>query len=206
MKAIDFINSNAKYRDILYSRWEQMRNRCNAPSNPAYKDYGGRGIKVCDEWDNTRYGFVAYYAWAMQNGFKPKLSIERKDVNGNYEPNNCEWIPLKEQVHNRRCSIRIWDEDKYISMKTYCNLHKDTNPYPKALRYVKKGMPPYIALYHNFTDYVGKAWMHIHKYDLYFYMYQILQEHPNIVEDVSIPVTKYIHKYLSTYIENYNED
>lgn len=201
MKAIDFINPNAKYRDILYSRWKQMRSRCNEPSNPHYKDYGGRGIKVCDEWDNTRYGFVAYYAWAMQNGFKPKLSIERKNVNGNYEPSNCEWIPLKEQVHNRRCSIRIWDNDKYISMRTYCNLHENTNLYQNCLRWVKeKNIPPYIALYYKFDCYVTNWWLYDHRDELSTILYNILTEHPNLIEDNNISLDTYIHNYLKPYI------
>ena len=206
MKAIDFINPKAKYRDILYSRWVGIRERCNQPSDPNYKNYGGRGIKVCSLWNDSKYGFANFYSWAMCKHFLPELTIERIDFNGNYEPSNCCWIPRKDQIHNRRCSIRIWDNDKYISMKTYCNLHKDTNPYSNALRWIKKGVPPYIALYHKFTDSINKAWLHIHKYDLYSYTYQILHEHPNLIEDTDIQLDKYVHKYLYNHIEDYKEE
>ena len=67
MKTLNYISSQAPNRTILYTRWNSMRNRCYNKNNPAYKHYGGRGIKVCDEWNKCPYGFVAFYAWAMQN-------------------------------------------------------------------------------------------------------------------------------------------
>lgn len=200
MKAIDIINSKAKYRDILYSRWEQMRSRCNNPSDPNYKNYGERGIKVCAEWDCSKYGFVAYYAWAMQNGFKPKLSIERKDVDGNYKPSNCEWIPPADQIHNRRCSIRIWDNDKYISMKTYCDIHKDTNSYDKCLRLVHKGVPPILALYYQFNFIVTNDWRKNIVGSLYDIILPIVQKHPSLVSDKSISLEKWVETYVSSFI------
>ena len=197
MRTIDLINPSAKYRDKLYSRWEQIRDRCNNPSHPSYKDYGGRGIKVCDEWNCTKYGFVAFYAWAMQNGFESKLSIERMDVDGNYEPSNCRWIPLADQVHNRRCSIRIWDNDRYISMKTYCNIHLDTNPYQNCLRWVReKGIPPYIAMYHNFDCYVTDWWLYSHKEDLLDIMLDIISAHPNLIDNKDISIERWADNYL----------
>jgi hypothetical protein len=78
-----------------------MKQRCNNPNNQKYKDYGDRGIKLCDEWLNS---FEAFYDWAIANGYADGLSIDRKDVNGNYEPSNCRWATMVEQRHNRRDS------------------------------------------------------------------------------------------------------
>lgn len=84
----------------------EMKQRCNNPNNKAFANYGGRGIRVCDEW-NDRYGFKAFYEWALTHGYKEGLSIERKDVNGNYEPSNCMWIESKKQASNKRNNVLI---------------------------------------------------------------------------------------------------
>ena len=84
----------------LYRIWHDMRARCKYPSNPNYRDYGGRGIAVCAEWEE----FQTFYNWAMTNGYAENLTIDRKDVNGDYDPSNCRWATMKEQRHNRRDS------------------------------------------------------------------------------------------------------
>lgn len=99
-------NSNIKHggsargnKTDLYARWEGMKKRCFQPKCKSYKDYGGRGISVCDEWKND-YG--AFRDWALSNGFRPDLTIERVNNDGNYSPDNCKWIPKSEQSKNRR--------------------------------------------------------------------------------------------------------
>ena len=83
----------------LYIIWSSMKTRCYNGKSRAYKWYGGRGIKICDEWLND---FQAFYDWAMANGYKDDLTIDRIDVNGNYEPSNCRWITISEQQKNKR--------------------------------------------------------------------------------------------------------
>lgn len=83
----------------LYRCYRSMRDRCYLKTNENYHNYGGRGIIVCNEWLES---FENFRDWAFENGYREGLSIERKNVNGNYEPSNCEWIPMKEQGKNRR--------------------------------------------------------------------------------------------------------
>jgi hypothetical protein len=81
-----------------------MKRRCYDQKQPCYKNYGGRGIRVCNEWINN---FLAFYDWANTNGFRKELTLERKDVNGNYCPENCKWVTNKEQSNNKRNNTKI---------------------------------------------------------------------------------------------------
>ena len=85
----------------LYNIWRNMKSRCNCKTNPFYKNYGERGIKICTDWET----FENFYCWANANGYNDNLTIDRVNVNGNYEPNNCKWIPLSKQAYNKRDSI-----------------------------------------------------------------------------------------------------
>ena len=88
----------------LYRIWQSMKRRCDYIKHKRYKDYGGRGVAVCSEWKDD---FMSFYDWSMANGYGDNLTIDRIDVNGNYEPNNCRWITKKQQNRNRR-SNRIY--------------------------------------------------------------------------------------------------
>lgn len=85
----------------LYNIWASMKQRCCSPSQRNYPYYGGRGIAVCEEWKN----FLPFYEWAMANGYRDDLTIDRKNVNGNYEPSNCRWASIDEQRNNTRSNI-----------------------------------------------------------------------------------------------------
>lgn len=86
-------------RTKLGNVFEGMKQRCNNPKNKNYEKYGGRGIKICAEWLNDPKKF---FDWAIKNGYKEGLSIDRIDVNGNYEPDNCRWADNETQCLNQR--------------------------------------------------------------------------------------------------------
>jgi hypothetical protein len=77
----------------LYSRWTSMNGRCRDTGHSKYRFYGGKGIKVCQEW---RESFDAFRKWALGNGFRTWLSIDRIDPDDDYKPDNCQWIPIEE--------------------------------------------------------------------------------------------------------------
>lgn len=83
----------------LFRIWQVMRNRCFCHNTTQYQDYGGRGITVCDEWKTS---FEAFRDWALANGCSDELSIDRIDVDGNYEPDNCRWVDRSVQSSNTR--------------------------------------------------------------------------------------------------------
>lgn len=83
----------------LYGCYKGMLSRCYRKRDIHYKAYGGRGITVCVEWKNNAKAFID---WALANGYSDDLTIERIDVNGNYEPSNCTWIPMSEQYKNKQ--------------------------------------------------------------------------------------------------------
>lgn len=90
---------HGKYRTRLYGIWALARARCQKPYANGYKDYGGRGISFCSEWDQD---FEVFETWALSNGYADNLTLERKDVNGNYFPNNCIWADQNVQSANAR--------------------------------------------------------------------------------------------------------
>lgn len=81
----------------LYGIYNNMKARCHNKKHRDYQDYGGRGIAVCSEWLND---FMNFYNWAMENNYQDGLTIDRIDVNGTYEPDNCRWTTQKEQQTN----------------------------------------------------------------------------------------------------------
>ena len=134
----------------LYEIWKAIKQRCYNPKNYAYKNWGGRGIKVCDEWLNN---FQAFYDWSYANGYtcnnhnkdeKTKLTIDRIDVNGNYEPSNCRWVNRKEQANNMRHTKHITINGQTHCIAEWCRIY---NIYRTTYQSrIKRGMTPEEAL------------------------------------------------------------
>lgn len=133
----------------IYKVWTSMKQRCYNPKRKGYQNYGGRGIIVCKEWKDN---FLTFYDWAITNGYKEGLSIDRIDNNGNYEPLNCRWTNAIHQIHNRRinknnksgivgvykhtinnrwCSY-IWQGTKQIYLGSFKNLEEATRARKEA--------------------------------------------------------------------------
>lgn len=107
-----------------YSHWYNMKTRCFNQNNPKYKNYGARGITVCKEW----ISFVNFHNWAISNGFRKDLTLERIDVNSNYCPENCTWIPMEQQAKNKRTNRMI----------TYNGITNTINGWAKRLGFKKE--------------------------------------------------------------------
>lgn len=110
--------SNSK----LFEVWCSMRRRCENRKDKAYKWYGAKGVKVCDEWQGEG-GFQNFYNWSIKNGYKENLSIDRIDFNGNYEPSNCRWITQKEQCNNTSRNIYIDYRGERKTLSELCEMY-----------------------------------------------------------------------------------
>ena len=98
-----------KTRRRIYNCWYNNLQKCNNPNHSSYKNYGGRGIKVCDEWVNS---FEVFRVWALHNGYKDNLTIDRVDVNGDYCPENFCWITKIDQAKNKRPRKSLCNRDE----------------------------------------------------------------------------------------------
>ena len=116
-------------RSRVYKIYRLMKNRCYNKNSDSYSDYGGRGITICKEWIEEKEGFKNFYNWSIQNGYSEDLTIDRIDVNGNYEPTNCRWVNRKIQQNNTRRNdyIEYNGETKTLSEWAYSlNINKKT--------------------------------------------------------------------------------
>lgn len=124
----------------LYHIWCTMKARCLRETSPKYKNYGGRGIKLDEEWND----FEPFMSWSYSNGYADNLSIDRVDVNGNYEPSNCRWIPLKQQYSNKTNTVRVEIDGTTIPLIDLCDEY-GTN-YKLAYKRIRNGWNPVDAL------------------------------------------------------------
>ena len=96
-----------------------MKQRCYNDKNPKYKDYGSRGIVVCQEWLDD---FMNFYNWAIDNNYRDDLTLDRIDNDGNYEPSNCRWATAKQQARNTRRTRKITINGETRCLKDWCKI------------------------------------------------------------------------------------
>lgn len=130
----------------LRTVYKDMKARCYNKNSVSYKNYGGRGIIMCEEWKND---FMSFYNWAIQNGYdenktRKEQSIDRINVNGNYDPNNCRWISMRQQANNTRKNTFLkykntiktmaqWSRILKINYKTFCNFVNSKRKYKRKI-------------------------------------------------------------------------
>lgn len=149
-KVNDLIQKNTKHgmsNSRLYRIWENIKTRCSNTNSDDYHRYGGRGITVCEEW---RGSFEAFRDWALANGYKDDLTIDRINNDGPYSPENCRWATIKEQSRNRKSNTPIthngrtqtlaqWAEETGITTATLWKRLKRGWDIEKALTEPNKG-------------------------------------------------------------------
>ena len=116
--------SHGKSKSRLYEVWKAMRQRCNNPNHDSYKNYGGRGIYICDEWND----YTAFEEWAIKNGYGGsakfgECTIERKDNSGPYSPDNCVFANWSEQQNNTRNNHRITIDGETKTLTDWCEIY-----------------------------------------------------------------------------------
>jgi hypothetical protein len=102
-----------------------MVQRCTNPNNTDFPWYGNRGIKVCDDWRD----YLTFKAWALSNGYSEDLTIERKNTDGDYSPNNCKWVTMTDQCNNRRSNRYLTFNGETLTVSEWCrklNLNRNT--------------------------------------------------------------------------------
>jgi len=133
-------NANRKHGGFgtrLYNIWVNMKRRCKNPNLACYKNYGGRGISVCQKWSND---FSIFKKWALKSGYKDNLSIDRINNDGNYKPGNCRFVTKGENCRNQRTTKLNWEKVKEIRRK------------------LELGYPPVKLAHEN-----GISYKHLHK-------------------------------------------
>lgn len=103
----------------LYRTWLNMKRRCDNKRSDKYKYYGARGIVVCDEW---LHDFRAFHDWAINNGYRDDLTIDRIDVDGNYEPSNCKWVDQKTQTRNTTRNVYYTINGERHCLSEWCEI------------------------------------------------------------------------------------
>lgn len=144
VRIVSFNTKHGGTKTPLFRRWSNMFTRCYNPHATNFKDYGGRGISVCDEWRD----FAKFAEWALNSGFDESLSIDRINPNGDYCPENCRWVDAKAQANNRRSTREISFEGETKSISEWArffgmhpsNLHglSDEEVLIKLQRYARR--------------------------------------------------------------------
>lgn len=127
--------------------WEAMHERCEYSRHPRFKDYGGRGIKVCDAWDS----YLPFAKWAFRNGYRDGLTLDRIDFNKGYSPSNCRWATMREQQNNKRSNHKIEYNGETRNLSEWADMYGISKT---TLRYrIKCGWPIEKALFEPVRPY-----------------------------------------------------
>lgn len=128
------LTTHGQTKTRLCNIWRSMKSRCNNPHNKHYSYYGGKGIKICSEWEND---FISFSKWAYSNGYSDNLTIDRINPDKGYEPSNCRWITRTEQqLHLSNC--RIYEINGVrLPLNTWCKIYK--RPHETIRKRLSKG-------------------------------------------------------------------
>ena len=118
-KARERLSSHKQSNTRLYRIYTDMKNRCYYGKNDNYKWYGARGIGVCKEWKEN---FQAFYTWAVSNGYTDKLTLDRKNRDLDYSPDNCRWITIQRQQNNRCDNVKIEFRGKSLTLSEWSKI------------------------------------------------------------------------------------
>ena len=105
----------------LYQTWARMKRRCYNKNGDKYHRYGGRGIRMCEQWIDNPEVFIK---WSLDNGYSEGLTIDRKDNDGNYSPDNCRWITKKDQAYNRSTNVVVTSRGITASISEFSDISK----------------------------------------------------------------------------------
>lgn len=130
----DKARTHGKRETRLYTIWSNMKSRCINTNNVNYKNYGGKGITICNSWMNS---FENFYKWAIKNGYKDNLTIDRIDNNDDYKPENCRWADYKSQERNRTNNHVITYNGRTLSMAEWAEI--TGIPYKTLWKRIKDG-------------------------------------------------------------------
>lgn len=127
---------HGKSHDRLASIWYHIKTRCYDKNSDSYQHYGGRGISMHETWKKD---YLMFEKWALLNGYTATMTIDRIDVNGDYHPDNCRWIPFSQQSNNKRGTLWVEYNGQMTSLKDAYNSNKPSITYNTARKRYHKG-------------------------------------------------------------------